>query len=76
MPHKQRLRVGDSSGSTRRAMMETTQADIPSEIRIGSLTLVRVHPDMVRIYNEVTGDALTMKEREVEDVLLMAVECR
>ena len=46
------------------------------EIRIGAITITLVHPDMVRLYNEITADAVTMKACELEDVLQMVVDTR
>ena len=56
--------------------MKTLMPDEPREIVIGALRVTRIRPDRVRVYNEHTGDSLEMGEGELEDVLLMAVECR
>ena len=33
-------------------------------LKIGNFTVEEVHPDMVRIYNEETAEAVTLKEWE------------
>ena len=57
-------------------MTDTLQADIPNEIQIGAFCLVLVHPDMVRLWNEDTGDAVTVKVWELQDVLQIVVDTR
>ena len=56
--------------------MDTLQADIPNEIQIGALRLVRIGDDGVRVWNEETGDDLVVMEWEIEETLLLMVECR
>jgi hypothetical protein len=56
--------------------METIQADIPNEIQIGAFRVVLVHPDMVRLWNEDTAEAVTVKVWELQDVLQMVVDTR
>ena len=56
--------------------MKTATADIPNEIQIGALRLVRVGNHMVSVRNEETGDVVVMREWEVEEALLLMVDCR
>ena len=46
------------------------------EIMIGAYTVTKVCPDMVRIYDERRGNAVTVKEIEMADVLQMMVDGR
>jgi len=39
------------------------------EIKIGSFTITKVHPDMVRVLNEETADAKTFEQWEFEENL-------
>ena len=49
---------------------------MPNEIMIGQFRLTLVHPDMVRVYNEDTAEAVTVKAWEMADVLQMVVDTR
>ena len=45
-------------------------------MRIGALSITKVRPDMVRIYNEITADAITIYEWELEDALELMIDVR
>ena len=56
--------------------MKTMIPDIPREILIGAFRVTLVHPDMVRLFNEDTAEAVTCKVWELQDVLQMVVDTR
>lgn len=46
------------------------------QMRIGCVTITAVHPDMIRLYNEDTAQAVTLKAYDFADLLIEELNAR